>query len=240
MNPFVDYISHHPAVMAQHQALTESEQDELFQTLNHPELPDNTMTGEMADGFLTGCVLSPDAVELSDWLEELFGQPNMPADSPALNKDRLLSLLLRRYRDIAHAFSSEATSHLGEERATPSFAPLVGGIDPEEVIFPIELDPEGRRMGEWIGRDWAVGFFTALQRDNTWKHLLEDDEHWELVAPIMLFFRGYVPAPDAQQAPYVPDGDADAMYELIESLYRIASYWRDYKTALNQAKLVRK
>jgi uncharacterized protein len=97
MNPFVNYIANHPAVLADHQPLNDEEQDELFEALNQPNLPDDCMTAEMADGFLTGCALSPHAVDMSDWLEEVFGQVSMPNCGSPEATDRLLSLVLRRW-----------------------------------------------------------------------------------------------------------------------------------------------
>lgn len=231
MNPFVDYIAHHPAVLSQQQPLTEDEQDELFNSLNQTDLPDDTMTAEMADGFMTGCVLSPNDVDTADWLEQVFGQTSMPPCASPEARDRLLSLLLRRWRDLQHAFTPEVVDVVLHKGNLPMFSPLIGHVDPEEVVLPVQVDAEGRRLGEWMGRDWAVGFFSAIQHDTTWKHLLEDDEHWELVAPVLLYFQGHLPdSPD--QADYVLEDDAGAMTRMVTALYRISTYWRTFQAAL--------
>lgn len=228
MNPFVDYIAHHPAILADHQPLSDDEQDELFEALNHPDLPEDCMTAEMADGFLTGCALSPHPVDTADWLEEVFGQASMPPCDSAEARDRLLGLVLRRWRDIQHAFTPDITDRVMNQGTEAMFIPLMGEVDPDDVIQPVQLDDEERRVGEWLGRDWAVGFFSAIQRDDTWKHLLEDDEHWPLVAPVLLYFQGHDPArPD-----YLLDADPDALGDMIRALYRIGTYWRTFKQAL--------
>ncbi|MDP3424192.1 MAG: UPF0149 family protein [Burkholderiaceae bacterium] len=228
MKPFVDYIASHPAVLADHHPLSEAEQDELFEALNQPGLPDECMTAEMADGFLTGCALSPQAVDMADWLEEVFGQVSMPnAGSPAAT-DRLLSLVLRRWRDIQHGFASDVVQRVLHTGELPHFGPLIGQVDADEVVHPVRLDEEERRMGEWLGRDWAVGFFSAIQRDETWKHLLEDEAHWAMVAPVLVFFQGY----DAAQPDWDLDGDPEAISRLVHSLYRISAYWRTFHAAL--------
>lgn len=228
MKPFVDYIAHHPAVLADHHPLSEAEQDELFEALNQPDLPDECMTAEMADGFLTGCALSPQTIEMADWLEEVFGQASMPnAGSPAAT-ERLLALVLRRWRDIQHGFTTDAVErvlHVGE---LPSFGPLIGQVDPEEVVHPVQMDEEDRRVGEWLGRDWAVGFFSAIQGDETWKHLLEDEAHWVMVAPVLVFFQGY----DTAQPEWDLDSDPEAISRLVHSLYRISAYWRSFNASL--------
>jgi uncharacterized protein len=234
MNPFVDYIAHHPAILADHLPLTEDEQDELFEGLNQPGLPDDCMTAEMADGFLTGCALSPQPVELAVWLEEVFGQVSMPDCGSTQQKDRLLALVLRRWRDIQLAFSPEVVERVQTRGNLPMFTPLIGQVDEDEVIHPAQFDAEGRRMGEWLGRDWAVGFFSAIQGDETWKHLLEDDEHWPLVGPVLLFFQGHIPD-DPEQADYLPEEDPEAIADLVQSLYRISAYWRSYNAALANA-----
>lgn len=234
MNPFVDYIAHHPAILAEHQALNDDEQDELFEGLNSPNLPDEAMTAEMADGFMTGCVLSPHPVDTADWLEEVFGQSSMPpCDSPE-QKDRLLALLLRRWRDIQHAFTPAVAERVQAVGDVPMFSPLMGHVDPDEIIHPVQLDADGRRVGEWMGRDWAVGFFSAIQRDETWKHLLEDDEHWPMVAPVLVYFQGHIPD-DPDQTNYLLDTDPDALARMVQSLYRISAYWRTFNAALAHA-----
>ena len=228
MNPFVSYIAQHPAVMADHHPLSEEEQDALFAALNDTKLPDDCMTAEMADGFLTGCALSPHKVDMADWLEEVFGQVSMPACGSPAARDQLLSLLLRRWRDIQHAFMPEVAERVMNLGTEPMFTPLIGEVDPQEVVFPVQLDEEERRVGEWQGRDWAVGFFTAIQRDETWQHLLEDEEHWPMVAPVLTYFQGY----ESGHEGYALDEDADAMGNMVRALYRISAYWRAFNQAL--------
>lgn len=228
MNPFVDYIAHHPAILADHQPLSEDEQDELFDALNHPDLPDDCMTAEMADGFLVGCVLSPNPVDTAAWLEVVFGQASMPPCSSPEARDRLLSLVLRRWRDIQHAFTPESTDRVMNQGTEAMFIPLIGEVDPDDVIHPVQLDEEDRRVGEWLGRDWSVGFFSAIQHDDTWKHLLEDEEHWAMVAPVLLYFQGHDPA----RPGHLIDTDPDALGDMIRALYRIGTYWRNFKQAL--------
>lgn len=228
MNPFVSYIAQHPAIMAAHHPLSEEEQDELFEALNAPKLPDDCMTAEMADGFLTGCALSPHKVDMADWLEEVFGQVSMPDCGGLAARDQLLSLVLRRWRDIQHAFTPEVAARVMNLGTEPMFTPLIGEVDPEEVVFPIQLDEEERRVGEWQGRDWAVGFFTAIQRDETWQHLLEDEEHWPMVAPVLTYFQGYEAGHDG----YVLDEDTDALGNMVRALYRISAYWLNFNQAL--------
>ncbi len=231
MKPFVDYIAHHPAVLADHHPLSEAEQDELFEALNQPDLPDDCMTAEMADGFMTGCALSPDALDMVDCLEEVFGQASMPDCGSPEATDRLLSLVLRRWRDIQHAFTPEGVDRVLHTGDLPLFSPLIGSVDPEECVHPVQLDAEERRLGEWLGRDWAVGFFSAIQRDETWKHLLEDEAHWAMVAPVLIFFQGY----DVNRPEHSLDDDPDALPHLVHSLYRISAYWRTFSAALQAA-----
>lgn len=235
MNPFVNYIANHPAVLADHQPLNDEEQDELFEALNQPNLPDDCMTAEMADGFLTGCALSPHAVDMSDWLEEVFGQVSMPNCGSPEATDRLLSLVLRRWRDIQHAFTPDVAERVLNQGAEPMFGPLIGHVDPEEVVHPVQLDHEDRRVGEWLGRDWAVGFFSAIQGDETWKHLLEDPAHWPMVAPVLVFFLGH----EVEQPEYNLDDDPEALTRMVQALYRISAYWRSYHQAMTAGQRAR-
>jgi Uncharacterised protein family (UPF0149) len=228
MNPFVDFIAQHPAVLADHQPLSDDEQDELFELLNQPSLPDDCLTAEMADGYMVGCVLSPHAVDLAEWLEGVFGQASMPPCGSPQARDHLLSLLLRRWRDIQHAFTPESTDRVMNQGTEAMFIPLIGEVDPDDIIQPPQIDVEERRAGEWLGRDWAVGFFQAIQQDETWKHLLEDAEHWHLVAPVLLYFQGHDPA----RADYLLDSDPDALGDMIRALYRIGTYWHNFRQAM--------
>ena len=70
--------------------------------------------------------------------------------------------------------------------------------------------------------------FSAIQGDETWKHLLEDEAHWAMVAPVLVFFQGY----DAAQPDWDLDGDPEAISRLVHSLYRISAYWRTFHAAL--------
>jgi hypothetical protein len=218
-------------VLADHHPLSEVEQDELFEALNRPDLPDDCMTAEMADGFLTGCALSPQAIDMADWLEDVFGQSSMPACRSPQDKDRLLSLVLRRWRDIQHAFTPDVAERVLNVGDLPMFTPLIGQVDPDELIYPVQFDAEERRVGEWLGRDWAVGFFSAIQRDETWKHLLEDRAHWSMVSPVLVFFQGH----DVDQPGEVLDDDPEALSRMVQSLYRISAYWRNFSAALQTA-----
>jgi Uncharacterised protein family (UPF0149) len=201
MNPFVDHIAHHPAILADRTALSDDEQDELFEALNAPDLPDDCMTAEMADGFLTGCVLSPHAVDTAEWLEEVFGQASMPDCGGPEAKDRLLALVLRRWRDIQHAFTPEVAERALNQGSEPMFTPLIGHVDPDEVVHPVQLDADERRVGEWLGRDWAVGFFSAIQRDETWWKTKSTGPWWP---PSWCFSRATTPGARATTSTKTP------------------------------------
>lgn len=213
MNFFVDYIAHHPSLLAPHNRLTEDEQDDLFSLLNQPHLPDTAMTAEMADGYLTACAIGPHPVDTAEWLEAVFGQTSMPACANSEQKDRLLHLLLCRWRDIVHAFNPASEPGL--------FQPMIGSVMEDEHIIPCRLDEDGRRMGEWLGRDWAIGFVSAVQRDAVWKNLIEDEEHWPLMAPMILLFQGY----DPEDPGYRLDEDEQVLVRLVSALHEVSQYW---------------
>jgi hypothetical protein len=99
----------------------------------------------------------------------------------------------------------------------------------------VQLDHEDRRVGEWLGRDWAVGFFSAIQGDETWKHLLEDPAHWPMVAPVLVFFLGH----EVEQPEYNLDDDPEALTRMVQALYRISAYWRSYHQAMTAGQRAR-
>lgn len=100
MNDFSDYLQRHPLPrQSPHQPLTEAQCDELFGLLDDDILPGATMSAEMADGYLTACVVGPVPVPAQEWMEAIFGQPTLPVCADQERQHRLLQLLLHRHGD---------------------------------------------------------------------------------------------------------------------------------------------
>ena len=187
MNDFFDYKLRHPLPQpSPHQPLTEAECDELFELFDDDSLPDNAMSLEMADGYMTACVIGPVQVPANEWMEAIFGQPKLPICADAERQHRLLQLLLHRHRDIT------ATLSLSREEITIDnvFAPLRGEVPADEIISPYQLDDQGNRQGNWPCKDWAEGFRRAMMQ-SLWDDLAYDPEGAVLLAPVMLYQQGY-------------------------------------------------
>ena len=213
--------------------LTEDEEGELFVLMDDPALHEDAMNAEMADGYLTALVIGPDTPPVHDWLEALFGQPTLPfADAPE-RQERVLSLWLRRFRQI--------TGRLGTPRGPIDtdhlYLPLQGEVPPEDCITPYQLGESNQRLGEWELKEWAAGFRIALMEDDEgWAPLFDDREAIKLIAPIMIYSEGYNPDYRGLQL----EQDLDLPAVLIATLYRIRDWWRAFhQQEMRRARSVR-
>ena len=190
MNDFFDHNLRHPLPQqSPHQPLTEAQCDELFKLFDNASLPAAAMSAEMADGYLTACVVGPASVPAHEFMEAIFGQPTLPICADPGHQHRLLQLLLHRCRDI-----DTATSLAPEDMTIDNlFAPLRGEVPANEIISPYQLDGQGNRKGNWSGKDWAEGFRRAMLADPLWDDLAYDPESSLLLAPVMLYQQGFNP-----------------------------------------------
>lgn len=218
MNDFFAWNTSHSRPWEERPALTEEDCDELFHLFEESGLPPTAMTAEMADGYLTACCVGPKPVPVHEWLEAILGQATLPICADEQAQDRLLTLLLRRYHDIQDALLVVR----GEATVDNIFMPLYAAMDDEDCIRPYQLDANSDRMGQWELKDWAEGFRRAVFDDAEWDVLLDDAEAWPLVAPMILFQKGYNPdRPDMQV-----DAHEDLVPLLVSCVYDIREFWR--------------
>ncbi len=219
MNDFSDYLLRHPLPQqSPHQRLTEAECDELFALFDDAGLPKSAMSAEMADGYLTACVVGPVPVPAHEWMKTIFGQPTLPICADPGRQHRLLQLLQHRHRDI-----DIGTSLAPEEMTMGTIlAPLRGEIAADEIISPYQLDAQGRRKGNWPVRDWAEGFRRAVAAQPLWGNLAHDPESSVLLAPVMVYQEGYNPAKPEIQI----EQDKNLFPLLVVCINRIRDFWR--------------
>ncbi|MBH2009141.1 MAG: UPF0149 family protein [Xanthomonadaceae bacterium] len=233
MNDFFDYNLRHP-LPQQSPRLTEADHDELFKLFGDASLPATTMSAEMADGYLTACVVGPVPVPAHEWMEAIFGQPTLPVCADPERQHRLLQLLLQRHRDIA--VSTAVALH----DLTPDqlFVPLTSEVDAGERITPYQIDENGNRQGDWDCKDWAEGFRLAMLDHPQWDGLTNNPKNFDLLAPIALFAEGYNPDQPELQI----DEKANLPALLSLSIYNIRSFWKLHKQthapALREARKV--
>ncbi len=218
MNDFFNYKLRHPLPQqSPHQRLTEAECDELFELFNDAGLPAAAMSAEMADGYLTACVVGPVPVPAHEWMEAIFGQPTLPVCADPERQHRLLQLLLQRHRDI------DTVTAIAPEDVTIDkiFAPLRGEIAADEIISPYQLDEQGHRKGSWSGRDWAEGFRRAIKASPLWGELAHDPKSSVLLAPVMVYQHGYNPSKPGLQI----EQDKNLLPLLVICISKIREFW---------------
>jgi uncharacterized protein len=202
-------------------ALTDADHDEIFRLFDQAGLPNKAMTAEMADGYLTACAVGPALSTGYDVLEGIFGQSTLPICADPQQQEQLLTLLLRRYREISHAV------RLRPPHITPDnvFLPLVGDIDAAQHITPYQLDANNNRQGDWKYKEWANGFAHAVGINPLWMLLVENPETSHLITPVILFDLGYNPEHLELQI----DADAGLEAQLVTTPYRMHQFWHEYK-----------
>ena len=224
MNDFFDYNLRHPLPQQNpHQPLTEAQCDELFKLFDDAGLPATTLSAEMADGYLTACVVGPVPVPAHEWMEAIFGQPTLPICADAEQQHRLLQLLLHRHRDITVA-TAAALHDLTPDKL---FLPLTSEVNDSERITPYQLDADGTRQGDWVCKDWAEGFRLAMLDYPQWEGLTNNRKNFDLLGPIVLFAEGYNPDRPELQI----DETTHLLALLSLCIYNIRSFWKLHKHA---------
>ena len=221
MNEFFNWNMRHGTPWDTSPPLTNDEHDELFELMNDPAIPEAAFSIEMADGYMTACVVGPMPVPVHEWLETIFQQPTLPFPDDGTRQHRLLTLLLRRYRDI------DTGTSLGPDDATPDniFLPLTAQVPEQERVTPYQLDAHGERVGEWKLHFWAEGFRHAVSQDDAWDALISDRDMSALLAPVVQYSLGHNPDhPDIQI-----DGNEELLGHLIGSVCAMRNWWKAYR-----------
>ncbi len=201
--------------------LTEEEEEELFALMADPAIPESAMPIEMADGYMTACIVGPAPLPVHEWMETIFGQPTLPLPHDSQRQQRLLELLLRRHRDI------DAGTSLGPDEACPEniFMPLTAQVPPQECITPYRLDEHGERVGEWELHFWAEGFRQAVAEGDAWDALVVDRDMSALLGPVVIYSLGH--NPDHLELQIEEDGELFA--RLIGGVCAMRNWWSAYR-----------
>jgi uncharacterized protein len=220
MNDFFIWNLRHPAEFDNAMPMSEAEADELFDLFDQTQLSAHAMSAEMADGYLTACVIGPDPPPLHEWMQTILGQPTLPTGKDGAPHHRLLALLRRRHLDIQRGIRIEPS----DANIDHIFMPLTHVVPPEDCVRPYRLDAHGKRLGDWIAKDWAEGFRRAIAEDPAWDSLTDDPESVMLLAPLVLFQKGYNPDRPAVQI----EDENDLLSFLVLSLYEMRDRWRTH------------
>ncbi|MDT8990662.1 UPF0149 family protein [Curvibacter sp. APW13] len=204
-------------------ALSSAECAELFELFSDAGLVRSAMSAEMADGFLTACAVGPVDVPVPAWMAAVFGQPQLPVCADTARQERLLQLLLRRYRHVQASTANPPTS------ADPHtlFLPLQATVDEARRVSPYRCNAQGVREGDWELKDWAEGFRRAMLGGGHWQPMLGNQDAWPLISPIVLFQSGYNPDKPELQIDQRPEMRS----MLVRCIYEMRQWWRAYALA---------
>lgn len=146
-------------------ALSNTELDELNDFLISDETLEGCMDISTLDGFLTALIIGPDTIVPSRWLPVLWGETeNDEMVWESMDKmEPITSLILRHYNSIAEGFQVDP----------PDFNPIIYISGEEEEVAIID--------------EWCHGFMQAVGLSfDSWKPIIDSDEHRRLITPILL------------------------------------------------------
>ncbi|MBW3550829.1 MAG: UPF0149 family protein [Proteobacteria bacterium] len=145
----------------------------LAQLLDQRAVPFKGFNLEALDGYLSALAVSPDEVPMSEWEPPVWGKP--PRWDDEGERARIVSLLQGH-----HNMASARVRH-GDDDLPDHLAPLLWlPEDPEQT-------PEHEQEDELdVGRDWALGFFSAVElREAAWDQWLDDNDWIEEIFSLL-------------------------------------------------------
>jgi uncharacterized protein len=226
MQDFYEYILAQPIAVADPpltMVMTEAQYDELFELMERDDLPEDSMSPEMADGYMTACAIGPHPPPTYEWLAEVFAQPTLPICRDMQAQERLLQLLLLRMRDIHQRLYVPRENSSAEN----IFFPLRGSLEPGELIVPYTYDEGGLRQGRWELKDWAQGFRSRVFEDVRWGPMVNHPEHIMHLVAVMLYEQGY-----NSEKPHIRiEDEVPLLGSLIVTLHHIRLFWSDWRKA---------
>ena len=140
--------------------LDDSQVERLANLLDQRAVPFKGFNLEALDGYLSALVVSPDTVPAGEWQPPVWGTPPRWADD-AERAD--VEALLQGHWNMA-----SQRVRFGDDDLPDHLAPLLWLPEDAEEEPEDELD---------VGRDWALGFFSAVQlREAAWDKWLDENE----------------------------------------------------------------
>lgn len=182
--------------------LDDDQIERLQQLLEQRAVPFGGFNLEALDGYLSALAVSPESVAMDEWEPPVWGKP--PRWRDAEEREEVETLLR------THAAMAEQRVRHDDDELPEHLAPLLWlPEDPEQHEGEDELD---------VGRDWALGFFTAVElREIPWDQWLDDNDWIEEIFELLdRLASGEVPGEDPA-APATPL-DYRERLEIIASL----------------------
>jgi uncharacterized protein len=195
------------------ETMSQAEFDELERFLDSDAVPKDCMDLAALDGFLSAVAIGPVQVPPSEWLPVIWStQGERAAFRSPDEEKRILDLVMCFYRDIVRNFSVDQ----------PEFVPLLNHWLREEAKPYVS------------GEEWCTGFYIGLTlRSEDWQPLYEDEEHANLLDPILWFL-------DEEDRLEIAAGrDLESLHEvmlrsIVPSVLAINTYWKARRNARRQ------
>ena len=144
-------------------SLSEDEENELDEFLISASASTGCLNFEGLDGLLAAVAIGPELILPSEWLPLVWDDGEGPEYGSMEQAERIMSLIMRHMNSIA------STLHSYPEE----YAPIIDTSENAEHFY-IE------------GAVWAHNFMRGTElRLEQWKELTTDDEHVDMIMPIM-------------------------------------------------------
>ena len=181
--------------------LSDAQIDRLSELLEQRAVPFKGFNLEALDGFLTALALSPEPVSHEEWEPLVWGTPPRWDDEDEARDIRALL--------ATHAAAAEQRVRYGDEDLPDTYAPLLWLPENLDEHEDDELD---------VGRDWAAGFFAAVElREAAWEKWLDEND-WieEIFDQLDRLASGEAINPDDPTAPATPVGYRERLAIVID------------------------
>ena len=80
-----------------------------------------------------------------------------------------------------------------------------------------------------LGNDWAIGFEHGIDlRRESWRKLVDDDEDWEKLAPMILLAQEYHSNPEARSDVFVTPDREEILCQMAGCTLLIYDFFREW------------
>ena len=183
--------------------LTEAELGRLEEFLAALKKKDDLVMGfEELDGLLTALIVGPESVMPNECFQEIFGDEVM-SNFATDEAEEIIDLILRHWNTIADTLDK------GEF------------YDPSYRKFENDLP---------CANDWSHGFMRgASMRYESWKELIESEEHGGAVFAMMLLDHEHDPDPELRPPPLTPEKRKELLGLLEAGIVLTYRYFKPHR-----------
>ena len=185
--------------LSTHAPLTEDELDRLADFLG--AINPSALNLESLDGYFAALICGPDVVLPSAYLPEIWGEGYSFRSNKQASE--IVGLLMRHWNWVAST--------------------LQRTLEVQDFYLPVLLEADD---GITHGNDWAQGFMRGIRsRPESWRELIESDEHGGPLLPIMMLAHEHDPDPEMRSKPMAPEKREELLQMMIAGLTQIYRYF---------------